>query len=155
MSALNEAYRVLSDPGRRLDYDRQLSAASATSTGPSADRSAKLGGHTGSSQPMTPVYRPAQMPWRSLLISAAVAVVAVVALSQCEGTEPPGPDGILRVGDCAALEPNGDAVEVACTGQDDLVVRAFNPTFDGVCPGLSEPHRDRQGLGVACLERPD
>ena len=30
-------------------------------------------------------------------------------------------------------------------------VRAFIP-FGATCPGLTEPHRDRQGMGVACID---
>ena len=65
-----------------------------------------------------------------------------------------GPDGILRNGDCVEIQMNGDAREISCTGEVDLVVRAFIP-FDGTCPGLTEPHRDRQGMGVACVELRD
>jgi molecular chaperone DnaJ len=53
-----------------------------------------------------------------------------------------------------ALEANGDAREVACTGDAgrDAVVRVLVP-LDARCPDGSEPHRDRLGLGIACLDR--
>jgi molecular chaperone DnaJ len=90
-----------------------------------------------------------------MVLAAFVGTVGVVALAQFTGSGGDlGPDGILRNGDCVELQPNSDAREISCTGEGDLVVRAFIP-FDGTCPGYTEPHRDRQGMGVACIELPD
>lgn len=99
---------------------------------------------------------PARFPWRGMLFVATVGIVGVVVLAQfTEPGEPAGPDGILRVGDCVTIEVNGDAREVLCTGDatTDLRVDAF-VAFDASCPAVSEPHRDRQGMGVACVIRP-
>jgi len=96
---------------------------------------------------------PARFPWRSVSFFALLAIIGVVVLAQfTEPGEPQGPDGIMRVGSCVTIEPNGDAREVLCTGDPtvDQTVVAFVP-FDGVCPGGSLPHRDRQGMGVACV----
>ena len=61
------------------------------------------------------------------------------------------PDGILRVGSCVAIERNGDAREVACTKTDaDLIVELVLPT-DQRCPFPLAGHRDRLGLGLACV----
>ena len=82
-----------------------------------------------------------------------LAIIGVVVLAQfTEPGEPPGPDGIMRVGSCVTIEPNGDAREVLCTDDPavDRRVVAFVP-FDGVCPTGALPHRDRQGMGVACV----
>ncbi len=151
MPAINEAYRVLNDPGRRAVYDRALTAgppAEVPDPRPSASEQRwDIGAQA--------LLRPARVPWRSLLVAAGVAIFGIVALAQFGGVgESPGPDGILRSGDCVDFDPNGDAREVSCTGVDDRVVRAFNPLFDDDCPGLSEPHRDRQGMGVACVDVP-
>jgi molecular chaperone DnaJ len=87
-----------------------------------------------------------------LLALGVLTVAGVVVLAQfTDPGDPPGPDGILRVGDCVTLLANTDAREVPCTGEDDRVVRAF-VAFDETCPGLTEPHRDRQGMGIACLD---
>lgn len=156
MPAINEAYRVLSDPGRRALYDRSLgSVTTHRSTGSSPTASSGGGGTAPSGYVGPDLLRPARVPWRSLLVFASVAIVGVLVLAQFG--EPDGevrPDGILRNGDCVEIEPNGDAHEVSCLGEGDLVVRAF-VTFDGVCPGLTAPHRDRQGMGVACVELRD
>jgi molecular chaperone DnaJ len=161
MPEINEAYRVLHDPGRRAVYDASLRSGGP----PTADRPAPPPPDVASAPPLRrdgppyrgPVsvardFRPGRIPWR-LVIGGVVATVAGLAVLSLL-TEPaaePTPDGILRVGDCVEYQPDGDAAEVPCTGADDLVVRAFIP-FDGTCPLLTEPHRDQQGMGVACVE---
>lgn len=155
MPEINEAYRVLGDPARRVVYDASLRGSTAgarTSPDPSPAATSPT------PRPMHPSHlAPARFPWRSMLVVAMVGIVGVVVLAQfTDPGEPPGPDGILRVGDCVALEPNGDAGEVACTGDPtvDLRVEAF-VAFDAPCPGVTEPHRDRQGMGVACVAVPE
>ena len=148
MHDINEAYRVLRDPARRAVYDGQLRRPEPRGepepeyeyvTAPTAGR---------------PLLDPPKVPWRTLGVVGVLAVVGVFLLSFfTEPADPAGPDGILRNGDCVEIEPDNDAREVACTGEGDLVVRAF-VSFDGTCPNGTEPHRDRQGMGVACIERP-
>ncbi len=171
MADLNEAYRVLRDPGRRAVYDATV--RNVGSAAPSSRRTAWSRSADGTStewfesaapSPTEPVQRgaihpshigPARVPWRMLLFCAVLGCVGVIVLSQFTTSgEPPGPDGILHVGECVALEPNTDAREVACrndAADPDLVIRAFIP-FGATCPGLTEPHRDRQGMGVACID---
>jgi hypothetical protein len=171
MADVNEAYRVLGDPGRRAVYDASLRGTG--SAVPPSDRSrstANAGRHAGAyeaggyGEAVNAVHPshlgPARVPWRTLLFCGVLAVIGVVVLAQFNKPgEPAAPDGILRIGDCVALEANGDAREVRCIGNtaepsaDDLVVVAFIP-FDATCPGLTEPHRDRQGMGIACIPLP-
>jgi hypothetical protein len=154
MSAINEAYRILNDAGRRAMYDRSLSGRQdskhplTSAHDPESPERRNVAGD---------VYtRPARIPWRSLLLCSAIAIFAIVVLAQfVQPTGPQPPDGILRNGDCVQILDNGDAREIACTGLDDMVVRAFNPTFDAACPGRTVGHRDRLGMGVACVELPD
>lgn len=160
MPEVNEAYRVLSDPGRRAMYDAGLRADRATASGPSS-RSAG-GSAEASPEVDDPPWRsptppgtdgPARVPWRGLLVAGVVASVGIVALAQfTEPGEDPGPDGILRSGDCVRIEANNDASEVSCSGEGDLVVRDLVP-FDRPCPGGTAAHRDRQGMGIACVNR--
>ena len=157
MPAINEAYRVLNDPGRRALYDRSLD-------GPARHRAPTTTGHSGGDTVDSDelrddwrphMDRPARVPWRSLMVFGSFAVVGILVLAQFSGVDNEvGPDGILRNGDCVEIQVNGDVREVLCAGELDLVVRAFVP-FDGTCPGLTQPHRDRQGMGVACVELPD
>lgn len=161
MHAVNEAYRVLNDPGRRALYDTELRARAAAQpvTGPAAPVSARRHSEPAEQPvvadgygPPARAYRPNRVPWRMIFAGVGLTITGVVLLSLFAnpGEDPP-PDGILRVGDCVEFEPDQDAREIRCTGEGDLVVRAF-VTFDATCPGLTEPHRDRLGMGVACVD---
>jgi len=153
MSAINEAYRVLNDPARRAVYDASLRQGSAR--GPAAPPSSTP--PTPSAAPTMPAFPshlgPARFPWRSVSFVAALAIIGIVVMAQfTEPGEPRGPDGIIQIGSCVTIEPNGDAREVACTADPavDLVVEAFVP-FSASCPGATVAHRDRQGMGIACV----
>jgi molecular chaperone DnaJ len=155
MPAINEAYRVLGDPARRAVYDAELraprTAGSASSPTDSASRTNQAPHVRGVVHPSH--VGPARIPWRGLLVVGVMGVIGVLVLAQfTEPGEVPGPDGVLRVGSCVMIESNGDAREVACTGDPavDIVVEAFVP-FDATCPGGTEPRRDRQGMGIACI----
>jgi molecular chaperone DnaJ len=150
MAAINEAYRILSDPARRVVYDRQLDGR--PSTGDAGNGAAPRAADTRSPTPSA--TGPARMPWRFMGVMAAFGVGVV--LLGAVFTDPPGeeaPDGILRSGSCVTIEPNGDAREVRCTGSADLVVEQLVP-IDAKCPGGTQPHRDRLGLGIACVVGP-
>lgn len=162
MPEINEARRVLSDPARRAVYDAGLRGQRVGPAAPPRDHASDQGGPTTraghrAGGPMHPSHlAPARIPWRSLLVVGVVAIVGIVVLAQfTEPSEPLGPDGILRVGDCVEIEADNDAREVACTGDPsvDRTVAAF-VAFDASCPGGTAPHRDRQGMGVACVDLP-
>jgi hypothetical protein len=90
-----------------------------------------------------------------MLLAGTFGVIAVVVLAQfTEPARPPGPDGILGVGSCVAIEADTSVREVSCTGdpQVDVVVQALVP-FDARCPGATVPYRDRQGMGNACIDQ--
>jgi curved DNA-binding protein CbpA len=118
MAAINEAYRVLGDPGRRAVYDAELRGASTVT--------ATAGEAPSASRTVTPPApsTPARYPWKLALGMAAVgATVVLVGAALYEPGRDPPPDNILVPGSCVTLEDNGDAREVNCTGgEDDLVV---------------------------------
>jgi len=157
MPEINAAYHVLSDVGRRAVYDASLRGAPESPLRASSGRSSPVVDEPGDEAMREWRYQhpegPARIPWRSLAFFSAIAVVAIVVLAQfTEPGEPAAPDGVLRNGDCVEILPNGDAEEIACDGAGDLVVRQFI-SFDRVCSNGWEAHRDRQGMGVACIER--
>ena len=145
MARLNEAYRVLSDPGRRVMYDRSRGPS------PTSTHQRPTGSPQDAPMPQMPVG-PARFPWRFVTVIALIGagVVLVGAL-----TSPPGEegevDGVLRPGSCAEVDVDSFAREVRCTlAPGELVVDALVPT-DQDCPLSTRSHLDRLGLGRACL----
>ena len=154
MPAINEAYRVLSDPARRAVYDASLRTGASPRPADSRVASAPDEG-PGDEAMREWRYRhpegPPRIPWRVLSICTVIAIIAIVVLAQFgEPGEPARPDGILRSGDCVEIASNDFAVETTCAGVGDLVVRQLI-AFDAVCPNGWEPHQDRQGMGIACV----
>jgi molecular chaperone DnaJ len=148
MVAINEAYHVLADPGRRAVYDRSLTTPAllpdelVTEYEPPVESKPNVLSPSG----------PARVPWRFMAIAAVVGSIAVLVSSMfSRDPKVSQPDGILGTGSCVAFEPNGDAREVTCGGADgDIVVEVLVP-LDGECPTGTVGHRDRQGLGIACV----
>lgn len=153
MAAVNEAYRVLGDPGRRALYDRTLTTPVATSARPAPTVTSEPGDPSADRPTFLSPDGPARIPWKLMAVLAVLGTAAVLVSASrdgSDGSEPP--DGIIRPGSCVVLEPNSDAREVACgTGSgDDLVVDVLVP-LDATCPAGTMGHRDRLGLGIACV----
>lgn len=147
MAAINEAYRVLSDPGRRANYDATLRGSAI---GPTVSRPSDPGSWTATA-PVAPLP-PGRFPWKLLAGMAIVGCAVVLVGAALRGpAEEPAPDNLLGAGSCVLVEPNGDAREVRCSTPEHLVVVELVP-FDGTCPAGTEAHRDRQGRGTACLD---
>jgi len=156
MAALNEAWRVLSDPGRRALYDASLRGPSP-GTGSAAPPS---------SRPSRPHDRfPFERPepshgsgsgrfpkWPFVLIFLLAVIFILTAGALRKPAKPEAPDGWLVVGSCVVLEGNGDAAEVGCDAEHDATVVTV-VGFDAACPTDTETHRDRQGRGYACVRR--
>ena len=68
--------------------------------------------------------------------------------------EAPPPDQLLGPGSCVTIDDSGAAVEVTCDGPHDAVVVEML-SADGLCPAGTAAHRDRQGLGLACVVPPE
>lgn len=165
MAELNHAYQVLRRPHTRLEYDRSLRTTPTSAVGdvdstddifdgePSDDDlkppspGARLAGRV-----LTP-SGPARMPWKLMAVMAIVgSAVVLISASLADAPADEVPDGILRVGSCVAIEVNGDAREVACADAGSQVVRLVLPT-GSQCPPAYATHRDRLGLGTACVEQ--
>ncbi len=157
MATLNVAWSVLSDPTRRRAYDESLlqgptSSASRTTTSSTTrdetferDRLSQLFAQ----RPLN--TSPARFPWRSMSVIAIIGVAAVllVGIFSDPGEEAP-PDQLLQAGSCVLIEDDQSVREVSCSAEHDGVVRQLIG-FDMTCPGESQPFRDRQGMGTACV----
>jgi molecular chaperone DnaJ len=159
MARLNEAYRVLSDPGRRAVYDRELQGPQVTYSGSAAGQ-AHPGvqsypgqtAHDGEYEVVVPVT-PARVPWRFMLFMATIGIGFVLINAAFISPAPERPiDGIARPGSCVQIQPNGDAKVVRCSGSGDLVVQMLIPASQ-ICPLDTMAHRDYQGLGTVCVTR--
>jgi molecular chaperone DnaJ len=141
VAAINEAWNVLSQPGRRALYDRSLTS---TTSAPAPEQRIVV--------PQVSFER-ARFPWRlvlGLIAVGAAGVLVLNAVSQPAG--PTGPDGLLSGGSCVVIDATQAAVEVPCTEPHDAVVQQLIG-FDMTCPTDTEPFRDRQGMGTACVVR--
>jgi hypothetical protein len=139
LAPVNEAWRVLGDPALRADYDRSLR------TTPTANVWAPADIYVAAPPEST-------FPWRFLAGLAAVGIgFAVFGVFSYRQSEPAPPDRVLEHGSCVVIESNSDVAEVNCEAEHDGVVDRL-VGFGETCPAPFEAHRDRQGLGVACVE---
>ncbi|MCU1504429.1 MAG: hypothetical protein JWM12_3783, partial [Ilumatobacteraceae bacterium] len=96
---------------------------------------------------------PARFPWRFMAVLASLGILVVLlGVIIAKPAKPIPPDNVLTAGSCVAVQPNDDVAEVNCTDIHDGVVEVV-VTFGERCPTGTEPHRDRQGMGTACIRR--
>jgi len=157
MAALNVAWSVLSDPTRRRVYDESLQQGT-TSTAPRATASSASYDESFERDRLSQLFAqrplntsPARFPWRSMSVIAVIGVVAVllVGIFSDPGEEAP-PDQLIQTGSCVRIESDQSVREVSCSEEHDGVVRQLIG-FDMTCPGQTQPYRDRQGMGTACI----
>ncbi len=149
MSAINEAWRVLGDPSRRRAYDLALPRSTADAPRPTEVRTPEF--VEPRHNPLARYQDPPRFPWRLMAWLAAGGIALVVLGVLTAGDpRPPTVDNVLNPGDCVIIEANGDAAERLCAGPHDATV-AVLLTLNELCPVGTEPHRDRQGMGTACL----
>ena len=153
MAEINAAWRTLSDPGRRAMYDASLRSPTAGTFA----RSVPVDRLQEERYPVAP--RPvasgsSRFPFGPIagLVGGAMVLGFIFSALTNRGApgDPPPVDPIIRNGDCVVVEANADARKVACDQPNDGIVTSFIP-FDATCPFGTEAHRDRQGMGIACV----
>lgn len=149
MAEINDAWSVLSDPDKRRAYDHARGAGGGSAS--ASERSTRpVDDH-----PRPPIYSgPARIPWRAMRWMLVVGVVIVLLLSVVSTpSEPSRPDQLLQTGSCVVIDETDAVSEVSCDDEHDAVVRQL-VAFDKQCPVGTQTHRDRQGMGWACVEPP-
>ena len=154
MAAVNEAWRVLSDPGRRAVYDASLRARPRSATyAPSvgAPDDVELDDANG----FVPIRHPLArlgipLPWIIVLgVLALIFVFTAYAVRSSGGSSKP--DGIIQIGSCVTVAPDG-AVETACDVAHDGRVVAMPPSGT-LCDASASGVLDRRTGDVVCVRR--
>ena len=134
MTDIGRAWATLSDPARRRAYDASL-LNEVSEVLP---------------QSTPPVVR-GRFPTGLVGGILVVGIVGVLVLNiLSDPPKPSVPDGLLQSGSCVVVDTNKLAVEVGCETEHFGVVRQLIG-FDMSCPTDTEPIRDRQGMGLACV----
>lgn len=145
MAAINEAWSVLSDPGRRAVYDAALRGAVPHDSATPSMPEPRL-------NPLRRYDDPPRFPWRMILVLVGLATAAILIMGALTSPSAPTPiDNLVQVGSCVRLdEARLEAVETECDGTHDAVVERLVP-FDDQCPLGLLGYRDRQGMGQVCV----
>lgn len=142
MSDVNHAWSVLSDISSRRTYDQVIGVQERAQH--NMDTAARAAYVVNQSQP-------ARFPWRAMAVMAVMGIVLVLVLHAFSSPTTPGaPDQLLSSGSCVVISAELVASEVSCNGPYDAVVSQLIAT-DRTCPTGTEPYRDRQGMGIACV----
>lgn len=145
MAAINEAWHVLGDPGRRAVYDASLRRAAR----PGQGWVPPPGTFTHGARPDDD--RPARFPIWMVISVVVVGVIFVFTAGALRSEhQPPAPDGLLRPGECANIDDSVSAIEVPCHEAHQYVVRAVLDD-NGSCPYDTKQYRERQRNVVVCL----
>jgi molecular chaperone DnaJ len=157
MAAVNQAWFVLSDPGRRAIYDASLrarpsSVAAATPWPPQGP------GDLDDDAGFVPMRHTAArfgipLPW--LLVVGALAVIFVFtayAVRPKGGGGGGQPDGVLEVGSCVTVAAVGAVVETGCDTPHEGRVVAI-PSNGLYCADGAEAYADGDTRRVVCVHR--
>ncbi|MTA66098.1 MAG: DnaJ domain-containing protein [Actinobacteria bacterium] len=156
LAAVSEAWSVLGNPTSRRLYDESLTAKSRYRQAPNLKKQNTVefaDEFTDEPEFEVPqVVVRAKIPWRFMLSLVAVGALLILFLqSTASPSIPQGPDSLINSGSCVAFDSTQAVYEVSCDGPNDGVVRQLIG-FDKTCSSDTFGYRDRQGMGIACLE---
>ncbi|MBU3689907.1 MAG: hypothetical protein B7C54_06905 [Acidimicrobiales bacterium mtb01] len=149
MAAINRAWSVLGDPGRRAMYDASL--RNGVDEAPRAGRATVSTPSAANQTYVRPNPTPPRFPWRFVLALVVLGTVAILIIGAL--TDPAGPapiDNLIQPGSCVDIDDQRqEAFEVPCSGSHEAVVARLVP-FDARCAPGEQGFRDRQGMGQVC-----
>lgn len=160
LAAVSEAWSVLGNPTSRRLYDESLTAKSRyrQAPNPKKQNTAEFADELADEFVDQPEFEiplvvvRAKIPWRFMLSLVAVGALLIMFLqSTASPSIPQGPDSLIQSGSCVAFDSTQAVYEVSCDGPNDGVVRQLIG-FDKTCSSDTFGYRDRQGMGIACLE---
>jgi molecular chaperone DnaJ len=154
MAAINEAWRVLSDPGRRAMYDASLRTVARP--GPAApvweteaddfDDDERIIGHVRGGFPFPVVL--------VLVLFAMIFVITAYAYQKSGSVHGPAStipvDGVIQIGSCVRIDEAAVASETPCGAPYRGVVVAVIAR-DGHCPPSTEGFHDPESDGWVCI----
>jgi DnaJ domain len=157
MAAVNQAWFVLSDPGRRAIYDASL--RTRPSSVPATPWPRQGPGDLDDDAGFVPMRHAGArfgipLPW--LLVVGALAVIFVFT---AYAVRPKGggggggqPDGVLEVGSCVTVAAVGAVVETGCDTPHEGRVVAI-PSNGLYCADGAEAYADGDTRRVVCVHR--
>ena len=157
MAAVNEAWRVLSDPGRRAEYDASLRSPPTAVVVPRSPQSSS--DHDRDDERLDTEARSfwaVALPWVLVLaVLGAIFLFTAYARGGLGGPDTTVPrdsvDGVIEVGSCVALDAQARAVETPCGTPHHGVVRAV-VAAQAPCPLRTEGFYDRDGTHLVCVD---
>ena len=160
LAAVSQAWSVLGNTTSRRLYDESLSVKSKNRQAPNPKKSTIDENFEDPTDDFVDevdfevprVIVRAKVPWRFLLSLVAVGALLILILhSSSSPSIQQGPDSLIQSGSCVAFDLTQAVYEVSCDGPHDGVVRQLIG-FDRICSSDTFGYRDRQGMGIACLE---
>jgi len=158
MAAVNQAWFVLSDPGRRAIYDASLRARPAA-TPSAAPWPAQGPGDLDDDEGFVPMRHAGArfgipVPWLLVVVSLAVIFVFTAYAVRPKGSGGGGspPDGVLEVGSCVTVAAVGAVVETGCDSPHEGRVVAI-PSNGLYCADGAEAYADGDTRRVVCVHR--
>ena len=160
LAAVSQAWSVLGNTTSRRLYDESLSVKSKNRQVPNPKKSTIDENFEDPADDFVDevdfevprIIVRAKVPWRFLLSLVAVGALLILILhSSSSPSIQQRPDSLIQSGSCVAFDLTQAVYEVSCDGPHDGVVRQLIG-FDRTCSSDTFGYRDRQGMGIACLE---